>query len=144
MVHWFLSKVVSTSFFFFFFWSLPAARGILVPPPGIKLTSQHQKRNLNHWTTKEVPRFEQRFTCRKCEVKWTESRSVVSDSLQPLGQYTPWNSPGRNTGVDSLSFLQGNIRKLAPKSTWWKSVLGRENGKHKNCRVKSKSDWLKE
>ncbi|KAB0365339.1 hypothetical protein FD754_009495, partial [Muntiacus muntjak] len=27
-----------------------------------------------------------------------ESRSVVSDSLQPSGLYSPWNSPGQNTG----------------------------------------------
>ena len=32
---------------------------------------------------------------------------VTSDSLQPHGQYSPWNSPGQNTGVGSLSLLQG-------------------------------------
>ena len=37
----------------------------------------------------------------------SESRSVVSDSLRPHGLYSPWNSPGRNTGVGSLSLLQG-------------------------------------
>ena len=37
----------------------------------------------------------------------SESRSVVSDSLQPHGLYSPWNSPGQNTGVGSHSFLQG-------------------------------------
>ena len=36
-----------------------------------------------------------------------ESRSVMSDSLQPHGLYSPWNSPGQNTGVGSLSLLQG-------------------------------------
>ena len=35
-----------------------------------------------------------------------ESCSVVSDSLQPHGLYSPWNSPGQNTGVGSLSLLQ--------------------------------------
>ena len=35
-----------------------------------------------------------------------ESRSVVSDSLRPLGLYSPWNSPGHNTGV-GYSLLQG-------------------------------------
>ena len=34
----------------------------------------------------------------------SESRSVVSDSLQPHGH--PWNSPGQNNAVDSLSLLQ--------------------------------------
>ena len=37
----------------------------------------------------------------------SESRSVVSDSLRPYGLYSPWNSPGQNTGVGSLSLLQG-------------------------------------
>ena len=36
-----------------------------------------------------------------------ESHSAVSDSLQPHGLYSPWNSPGQNTGVDGHSFLQG-------------------------------------
>ena len=36
-----------------------------------------------------------------------ESRLVVSDSLWPHGLYSPWNSPGQNTGVGSLSLLQG-------------------------------------
>ena len=36
-----------------------------------------------------------------------ESQSVVSDSLRPHGLYCPWNSPGQNTRVGSLSLLQG-------------------------------------
>ena len=31
----------------------------------------------------------------------------MSDSLRPHGLYSPWNSPGQNTGVNSLSLLQG-------------------------------------
>ena len=31
----------------------------------------------------------------------------VSDSLQPHGLYSPWNSPGQNTGVGSLSLSRG-------------------------------------
>ena len=34
----------------------------------------------------------------------SESHSVMSDSLW---LYSPWNSPGQNTGVGSLSLLQG-------------------------------------
>ena len=37
----------------------------------------------------------------------SESLSVLSNSLQPHGLYGPWNSPGQNTGVGSLSLLQG-------------------------------------
>ena len=36
-----------------------------------------------------------------------ESRSVVSDSLRPHGLHRPRNSLGQNTGVGSLSLLQG-------------------------------------
>ena len=35
-----------------------------------------------------------------------ESHSVMSESLWPHG-YSPWNSLGQNTGVGSLSLLQG-------------------------------------
>ena len=31
----------------------------------------------------------------------------MSGSLQPHGLYSPWNSPGQNTGAGSLSLLQG-------------------------------------
>ena len=41
-----------------------------------------------------------------CESK-SDHRSVVSDSLWAHGLYSPWNSPGQNTGVGSLSLLQG-------------------------------------
>ena len=37
----------------------------------------------------------------------SESHSVVSHSLQSPGLCCPWNSPGQNTGVGSLSLLQG-------------------------------------
>ena len=37
----------------------------------------------------------------------SESRSVVSNSSRTHGLYSPWNSPGQNTGVASLSLLQG-------------------------------------
>ena len=37
----------------------------------------------------------------------SESRSVVSDSLQLIGLRSPWNPPGQSTGVGSLSLLQG-------------------------------------
>ena len=41
--------------------------------------------------------------------KWSESEScsVVSDFLRPHGLYSPWNTPGQNTGEGSLSLLQG-------------------------------------
>ena len=39
--------------------------------------------------------------------KWSESRSVVSDSLPLHIRYRPWDSPGQNTGVGSCSLLPG-------------------------------------
>ena len=40
-------------------------------------------------------------------VSESENFSVVSNSLQPHGLYSPWNSPGQNTGIGSLSLLPG-------------------------------------
>ena len=41
-------------------------------------------------------------------LKWSESRSVVSNSLQPMNcSSCPRNSPGQNTGVGSLFLFQG-------------------------------------
>ena len=45
------------------------------------------------------------LTCMAPRVK--VSHSVMSESLQPHGLYSPWHSPGQNTGVGSLSLLQG-------------------------------------
>ena len=39
--------------------------------------------------------------------RFSESHSVLSDSLRPHGLYSPWNSSGQNAGVGSLSLLQG-------------------------------------
>ena len=38
----------------------------------------------------------------------SESRSVVSDSLRPRGLYSPWDSPGQNTGVVAFPFSRGS------------------------------------
>ena len=35
----------------------------------------------------------------------SESHSVVSNSWRPHGLHSPWNSPGKNTGVGRLSLL---------------------------------------
>ena len=44
----------------------------------------------------------------------SESHSVTSDSLRPHGLYSPWNSLGQNTGVGSLSLLQGIFPTQGP------------------------------
>ena len=56
-------------------------------------------------------------------VSESESHPVVSDSLWPHGLYSPWNSPGQNTGVGRLSLLQGIF-----------STLGTSNSGLPHCR----------
>ena len=43
---------------------------------------------------------------------------VAQLSLPPYGLYSPWNFPGQNNGVGSLSLLQGNLPKpgIKPRS----------------------------
>jgi len=41
----------------------------------------------------------------KVKMVESESCSVMSDSLQPHGLYSPWNSPGQNNGMGSHSLL---------------------------------------
>ena len=53
----------------------------------------------------------------------SESHSVVSNCLRPHGLYNPWNSPGQNTGVGSLSLLQGIF--LSQGSNWGLLFAGR-------------------
>ena len=67
--------------------------------PSILLWTYKYSKKERYWKNKE----------RQCLAyrKWSESRSVVSNSLRPHGLYSPRNSPGQNTGVDSRSLLQG-------------------------------------
>ena len=50
----------------------------------------------------------------------SESRSFLSESLWPRGLFSPWNSPGQNTGVGSLTLLQGIFptQGLNPHCRW--------------------------
>ena len=52
----------------------------------------------------QAPRFSATIAEKVSE---SDSRSVISNSLQPHGLNSPWNSPGQNTGVGRLSLLQG-------------------------------------
>ena len=64
--------------------------------------------------------------CRKLIVyMWSESHSVMSDSLQSPGLYSPWNSPGQNTGMGSLSLLQGIFptQRLNPGLPHYRQIL---------------------
>ena len=59
------------------------------------------------------------------KVSESESPSVLSDSLRPHGLYSPWNAPGQNTGVGSLSLLQGifSTQGLNPGLPHYKQIL---------------------
>ena len=49
----------------------------------------------------------------------------MSNSLQPHGLYSPWNSPGQNTGEGSLSLLQGifSTQGLNPGLLHYRQIL---------------------
>ena len=66
----------------------------------------------------------------------SESCSVVSDSLQPQGLYSPWNSPGQNPGVGSLSLSRGSPNPgIEPRSPVLHSysLPAEPQGKSKNA-----------
>ena len=56
---------------------------------------------LYHWATREASWLNYYLVIER------ESLSVVPVSLQLHGPYSPWNSPGQNTGVGCLFLLQG-------------------------------------
>ena len=73
----------------------------------------------------------------------SESCSVVSSSLQPHGLYSPWKSPGQNTGVGSLSLSPGvlpnpGIESRSP-ALREDSLSAEPQGKPKNTGVGSLS-----
>ena len=55
----------------------------------------------------------------------SESRSVVSNSLRSHRLYSPWNSPGQNTGLGSCCLLQGIVptRELNPGLPHCRQIL---------------------
>ena len=70
-----------------------------------------------------------------------ESHSIVSSFLQLHGLYSPWNSPGQNTGVGSLSLLQGIFSTQGSNTglTQADSLPAEPQGKPKNTEVGSLS-----
>ena len=106
-----------------------------LPNPGIEPRSpcrQNLCRLSQQGNPSENLQWMLKLKARHWWVKWSESRSVVSDSLWPHGLYPakllcPWDSPGKNTGVDCHALLQGifptqrsNRRLLSPLH--WEAV----------------------
>ena len=78
-------------------WTLSCSMWDLIPWPGIEPgTPALGTQSLSHWTTKESESE---------RVKVTQSCLTLFDPMD----YTVWNSPGQNTGVRSLSLLQGIV-----------------------------------
>ena len=65
----------------------------------------------------------------------SKSWSVMSDCLWPHGPCSPWNSLGRNTGVGSLSFLQGIFPSQGsdPGLSYWRQILYQMSHKGSPC-----------
>ena len=84
-------------------WRFQVAKILMIP---IQCHSPTENRKLSHRVWRDVRLGK--------VVKWSESHSVVSDSLRPHRLHSPWNSPGQNTGVGSLSLLQ----RIFPTQGW--------------------------
>ena len=72
---------------------------------GSNLNLLHCRQILYSWATGDA-RY---ISLKNKSESENESRSVMSEPLQPHGLYSPRNSPGQNTGVGSLSLLQGSF-----------------------------------
>ena len=80
----------------------------------------------------------------------SESCLVMSDSLLPHGLYSPWNSPGQNTEVGSLSLSRGSSQprnqtqfsRIAGKLfTGWATTFPDSSvGKESACNA---GDWVR-
>ena len=63
--------------------------------------------SLNHLGSPQLLPTTAVFVCILRLKTESESNSVASDPLWPHCLYSPWNSPSQNTGMSSLSLLQG-------------------------------------
>ena len=48
-------------------------------------------------------------------MKVKEKVAQLCPTLRPHGLYSPWNSPGQNTGVGNISFFPGDLPNLGIK-----------------------------
>ena len=99
--------------------SCPTAGGIF-PDQGLIRVLCIGRPIPNPWHTRKFPKLLYDTSCvlsnpsqsieqGENEGSESESRSVVSDSWWPHELYSPWNSPGQNTGEGGCSLLQGFI-----------------------------------
>ena len=79
------------------------------------------------------------FTLKGRSESESKSRSVLSDSLRPHGLYSPWDSPGQNTGVGSPGDLPNPGIESRSPTLQADSLLAEPQGKPKNTGVGSLS-----
>ena len=109
--------------------------------PGIKPTSPALEDRFFQWKDFQWKSLDHQGSPRAVDFCWKVE--VTSDSLWPHRLYSPWNSPGQNTGVGSLSLLQGNLPNpgIEPRSPALRvdSLPAEPQGKPKNTGVGSLS-----
>ena len=88
-----------------FIWKEKRRKGALGEGKKIPWVKLRGRDALDLWMDSEEAKMNRKELA--CWNMWSEGHSVVSDSLQPHEQYSPWNSPGQNIGMGSLSLLQG-------------------------------------
>ena len=73
---------------------------------------------------KQWKQWQTLFSCTPKSLHMAIAAMQLKDtcSLRPHGLYSPWNSPGQNTGVGSHSFLQGTL--LTQESTRVSCIAG--------------------
>ena len=83
------------------------------------------------------------FSREKCSAALSKMLSRVWPFATPWTIYSPWNSPGQNTGVGSRSVLQGDLPNpgIEPMSRALQadSLPAKPRGKPKNTGVGSRS-----
>ena len=73
--------------------------------------------------------------------------SVISNFLQPHGLYSPWNSPGQNTGMDIFSILQGifpmqGLNPGLPHCRWALNQMSHQGSPYFDACQSLNSHWL--
>ena len=92
-------------------WAVPSLGPVSSVHSGTQRGDRCCEQDQQHTT---VPQFCENHEC----------RTATSDSLRPHRLYSPWNSPGQNSGVRSLSPLQGIFptQGLNPGLPHWRQI----------------------
>ena len=115
-------------------WNTDASFPCIIVTPGLSVAAREECNT----EFREPPVSIQSFPSGS-DGKESESRSVVSDSLQAHGLYSPWNSLGQNTGVGRFSLFQEIFptQGLNPGLLYCRQILYRlsHQGSPNNCKL---------